>query len=63
MGIAAIRKAGIDGRSRVLITGAGPIGIVVAQLARAYGATDIVVSDPDAARREQVTGLRGDDGD
>jgi L-iditol 2-dehydrogenase len=54
VGIAAIRKAGIDGRSRVLITGAGPIGIMVAQLARAYGATEIIVSDPDSARREQV---------
>ena len=46
VGIAAVRKAGIDGGSRVLIAGAGPIGIVVAQLARAYGATEIVVSDP-----------------
>ena len=54
VGIAAIRKAGIDGGSRVLIAGAGPIGIVVAQLARAYGATDIIVSDPDQARREQA---------
>ena len=54
VGIAAVRKAGVDGGSRVLITGAGPIGIVVAQLARAYGATDIVVSDPDEARREQA---------
>ena len=54
VGIAAIRKAGIDGGSRVLIAGAGPIGIVVAQLARAYGATDIIVSDPDEARREQA---------
>ena len=54
VGIAAVRKAGLDGGSRVLITGAGPIGIVLAQLARAYGATDIVVSDPDSARREQA---------
>jgi L-iditol 2-dehydrogenase len=54
VGIAAVRKAGIGGGSRVLITGAGPIGIVVAQLARAYGATEIIVSDPDAARRDQV---------
>ena len=29
VGIAAIRKAELDGRSRVLIAGAGPIGIVV----------------------------------
>jgi L-iditol 2-dehydrogenase len=55
VGIAAIRKAGIEGGSRVLIAGAGPIGIVVAQVARAYGATDIVVSDPDESRREQAT--------
>jgi len=54
VGIAAVRKAGLDGGSRVLITGAGPIGIVLAQLARAYGATDIVVSDPDGARRAQA---------
>src|SRR4029077_7647423 len=52
--ITVVRKAGLDGGSRVLITVAGPIGIVLAQLARAYGATDIVVSDPDEARREQA---------
>jgi L-iditol 2-dehydrogenase len=54
VGIAAVRKAGVDGGSRVLITGAGPIGIVVAQVARAYGATEIVVSDPDESRRLQA---------
>jgi L-iditol 2-dehydrogenase len=54
VGIAAVRKAGLDGRSRVLITGAGPIGIVVIQLARAYGATEIVASDPDQARRDRA---------
>jgi L-iditol 2-dehydrogenase len=55
VGIAAVRKAGVEAGARVLIAGAGPIGIVVAQVARAFGATEIVVSDPDAARREQVT--------
>jgi L-iditol 2-dehydrogenase len=54
VGIAAIRKAELDGRSRVLIAGAGPIGIVTAQLAGAYGATEIVVSDPDASRRDRA---------
>jgi L-iditol 2-dehydrogenase len=54
VGIAAVRKAQIDGRSRVLVAGAGPIGIVMTQLARAYGATEIVVSDPDEARRERA---------
>ena len=52
--IAAIRKAALDGGSRVLIAGAGPIGIALAQVARAYGATDIIVSDPDEARRVQA---------
>ena len=55
VGIAAVRKAGIGGGSRVLVAGAGPIGIVVVQLARAYGATDIVVSDLDESRRNQAT--------
>lgn len=54
VGIAAIRKAELDGTSRVLIAGAGPIGIVITQLARAYGATDIVVSDPDQTRRDRA---------
>lgn len=57
VGIAAIRKTGIDGGGRVLITGAGPIGIALTQVARAFGATDIVVSDPDEHRREQVLGF------
>lgn len=55
VGIAAIRKAGVDGKSRVLIAGAGPIGIVLTQLAKAYGANDIIVSDLDEARRQRAT--------
>lgn len=52
--IATARKAGFTVGSRVLITGAGPIGIITAQVARAYGASEIIVSDVDAARREQA---------
>jgi L-iditol 2-dehydrogenase len=54
VGIAAFRKARLDAGARVLIAGAGPIGLVVSQVARAYGATEIVVSDPDAARRTRA---------
>ncbi|WP_024800313.1 NAD(P)-dependent alcohol dehydrogenase [Nocardia sp. BMG51109] len=52
VGIAAVRKAGVEGGSRILVAGAGPIGVLVAQVARAYGATEIIVSDPDSRRRE-----------
>ncbi|MBF6171323.1 NAD(P)-dependent alcohol dehydrogenase [Nocardia blacklockiae] len=52
VGIAAVRKAGVSGGSRVLVAGAGPIGVMVVQVARAFGATEIVVSDPDPDRRE-----------
>lgn len=50
--IATARKAGFAPGQRVLITGAGPVGIAVAQVARAYGVTEIVVSDVAAARRD-----------
>lgn len=51
----ACRKAEITAGSRVLITGAGPIGILNAQVARAFGATEVVVSDPLEHRREFAT--------
>ena len=54
VGIAAVRKAGLTGGSSVLIAGAGPIGIVAAQVARAYGATDIIVTDLDESRRQSA---------
>jgi len=50
----ACRRAGIKAGSRVLITGAGPIGVMCAEAARAFGATEIVVSDPVRVRREVV---------
>lgn len=48
----AARRAGIAGGSRVLITGAGPIGVLNAQVAKAFGATEVVISDPIVHRRE-----------
>jgi L-iditol 2-dehydrogenase len=52
--IATAQKAGFTVGSRVLITGSGPIGIVTAQVAKAYGASEIIVTDLDAQRREQA---------
>jgi L-iditol 2-dehydrogenase len=51
VGIWACRRAGITAGSRVLVTGAGPIGLVSAQCALAFGATEVIVSDVDPARR------------
>jgi L-iditol 2-dehydrogenase len=45
VGIWANSKAGVTAGGSVLIAGAGPIGLVTAQIARALGATTIVVSD------------------
>jgi L-iditol 2-dehydrogenase len=52
--IATLRKAGVGVGSSLLIAGAGPIGLMCAQVARAMGATRIVVSDPDERRRENA---------
>jgi L-iditol 2-dehydrogenase len=38
-------KAGVRPGSRVLVTGAGPIGLLVTQVARAFGASSVVVTD------------------
>lgn len=54
VGIWANQKAGTRPGSRVLIAGAGPIGIMIAQIARAFGAAEIIVSDPVAERRAVV---------
>jgi L-iditol 2-dehydrogenase len=49
-------KVGVGPGSSVLISGAGPIGLMHAQVARAMGATAIVVSDVAAARRDVAAG-------
>lgn len=54
VGILASRKARIVPGSRVLIAGAGPIGVITTQAARAFGAAEVIVSDPVAERRELV---------
>jgi len=51
VGIAAVRKAGIVPGSTVLVAGAGPIGILTAAAARAFGASRVIVADPLPERR------------
>lgn len=49
--IATARKAQFSPGDRVLVTGAGPVGIAIAQVARAYGAAEVIVSDIAEDRR------------
>jgi L-iditol 2-dehydrogenase len=51
VGIWASRKARIVPGSRVLIAGAGPIGVIATQAATAFGAAEVVVTDPVRERR------------
>jgi len=45
VGIWAARKSAVTGGDRVLITGAGPIGLLAGQVARALGADTPVITD------------------
>jgi len=56
VGIWACKRAEVGPGSRVLVAGAGPIGIIVAQTARAFGASEVIVTDIDAGRREFALG-------
>lgn len=52
--ITTMRKAGIVPGSSILIAGAGPIGVICAQAAKAFGASRIVVTDLVESRREKA---------
>lgn len=60
VGVWAARKTGITGGDRVLVTGAGPIGLLAAQVARALGAETPLVTDMSPFRldRARQLGLR-----
>ena len=60
VGIWANRKAGTRPGSRVLVTGAGPIGIVNAMVARASGAAHVTVTDTNDQRLAQAGRLEFD---
>lgn len=50
----AVKRAGVVSGKRVLVTGAGTIGILVAMVAKAFGATPIAISDTVARRRTKA---------
>ncbi len=57
VGIWACRKGGVGLGSRVLVTGAGPIGNLSMQAARAAGATTVAVADVNLERLERAAQL------
>ncbi|WP_040588484.1 NAD(P)-dependent alcohol dehydrogenase [Sciscionella marina] len=75
VGVWGARKARIGPGARVLVTGAGPIGLIAAQTARAFGASEVLVTDVNEHRlavagelgartidvgREALTGVAAD---
>ena len=56
----AVKRAGAVSCRRVLVMGGGPIGLLVAITARAFGATPIALSDIIAARRKTALDLGAD---
>jgi L-iditol 2-dehydrogenase len=52
VGIWSCKKANVGPGTRVLIAGAGPIGMVSIMAAKAYGATDITITDLSQERLE-----------
>jgi (R,R)-butanediol dehydrogenase / meso-butanediol dehydrogenase / diacetyl reductase len=53
----SVDRAKVTGGSTVLITGAGPIGALVALVCSAVGASKIFVSEPNPNRRRQIERL------
>lgn len=50
VGVWACRKARVEPGTRVLITGAGPVGLLCMQTALAFGATDVLITDVNSVR-------------
>ncbi|MEV8135214.1 MULTISPECIES: zinc-dependent alcohol dehydrogenase [Microbacterium] len=53
----AVERSGLAGGERVLVFGAGPIGILTALVARHAGAASILIAEPSAERREVAASL------
>jgi L-iditol 2-dehydrogenase len=50
----AVRLGDVGPDDRVLVTGAGPVGLLIVAVLRAQGVADITVSEPSAGRRRQA---------
>jgi L-idonate 5-dehydrogenase len=56
----AMKQAGSVASKRVLVTGGGPIGLLAAMTARAFGAAPVVLSDVVLSRRNNALSLAAD---
>lgn len=52
-----VRRVGLQAGERVAVLGAGPIGALIAMVARAAGATEVVLTETNPFRREVMQGL------
>jgi L-iditol 2-dehydrogenase len=59
--VAAVERAGLAVGATVILTGAGPMGLLTLQLARRGGAARVLVSEPDPARRDLARRLGADE--
>ena len=50
----AAQLAGVGPDDRVLVTGAGPVGLLITAVLRAQGISDITVSEPSPVRRQRA---------
>lgn len=57
VGIWACHRASLSPGDRVLVTGAGPVGLLAAQTARAFGASHVRVTDVSDFRLEMAAGM------
>jgi L-iditol 2-dehydrogenase len=61
VGLWAVRRAGVHPGDTVLVTGAGPIGLLAVQAALVAGAARVVVTDLEPGRRELAARLGADE--
>jgi threonine dehydrogenase-like Zn-dependent dehydrogenase len=59
--VAAVQNARLNVGASVLITGAGPMGLMLVQLARRGGAAHVLVSEPNPTRRALALELGADE--
>jgi 2-desacetyl-2-hydroxyethyl bacteriochlorophyllide A dehydrogenase len=50
----ALQLADVQSADRVLVTGAGPVGLLLVAVLRAHGISDVTVSEPSAVRRQHA---------